>query len=211
MNLVNLIHDLTSAINTFNLNFDCFAYGQLESKQWLIDELERINFNLGIVFNLCGWYGLLPAMMFQSRLDIQNIRSFDIDPNCWIIADQMNKSQIKNSWRFKAATEDINDINFNKHTWEGWSNLSRKNISVTESPNVIINTSCEHTKDDWFKKIPKGLMVVLQSNDYLQGDGHINCCGDLRDFDASYTLTDTFYLGQKELEKYTRFMKIGIK
>ena len=103
------------------------------------------------------------------------------------------------------------NINFNKHTWEGWSNLSRKNISVTESPNVIINTSCEHTKDDWFKKIPKGLMVVLQSNDYLQGDGHINCCGDLRDFDASYTLTDTFYLGQKELEKYTRFMKIGIK
>lgn len=211
MKNVNFLHDLTRTIDKYNLNFDAFSYGQLASKQWLIDELEFLKADLGIVFNLCGWYGLLPAMMFNSNIRVDKIRSFDIDESCWMIADQMNKTNIQNEWKFKAITEDINNINFEEHTWEGWSNVAMDYISVTESPNTIINTSCEHTNDEWYKKIPHGKFVILQSNDYWKGDKHINCCIDYNYFSRKYPMLETFYEGKRAFEKYTRFMKIGVK
>jgi len=212
VSMVNLLHDLTQAIDKYNLDFDAFAYGQLKSKQWIIDELEAMNNPyLGVVFNLCGWYGLLPAMMFNARIKAKKIRSFDIDESCWMIADQMNKTHIQDEWRFKAIIEDINNINFETHTWEGWSNVAMDYISVTESPDTIINTSCEHTNDEWYKNIPSGKLVILQSNDYWAGDKHINCCFDFDDFSNRYPMKDVLYHGQRAFEKYTRFMKIGRK
>lgn len=210
--MVNLLHDLMRTVDKYNLNFDAFSYGQLKSKHWIIEELEAMrNPYLGIVFNLCGWYGLLPAMMFNARIKVKKIRSFDIDESCWMIADQMNKTHIQDEWRFKAITEDINNINFEKHTWSGWSNVAMDYISVTESPDTIINTSCEHTNDEWYKKIPYGKIVILQSNDYWSGEKHVNCCFDYNDFSNRYPMVEVWYHGQRAFEKYTRFMKIGIK
>lgn len=210
MNIVDFLHDLTTTIDRYDLNFDAFSYGQLQSKQWIIYELKRMKINLGTIFNLCGWYGLLPAMIFNARLPVYAIRSFDIDESCCPIADQMNKTYLKNNWKFKAVTQDINDIDFNNHTWEGWSNISKKFIKVTEKPDTIINTSCEHTDDEWFYKIPSGLFVILQSTDFHDGDGHVNCC-DYKTFIDRYHLTTDYFYGKREFEKYNRFMKIGIK
>lgn len=210
--MVNFLHDLMRTVEKYNLNFDAFSYGQLKSKHWIIEELLSIrNPYLGIVFNLCGWYGLLPAMMFNARIKAKKIRSFDIDESCWMIADQMNKTHIQDEWRFKAITEDINNINFEEHIWEGWSNVANDFIKVTEVPDTIINTSCEHTNDVWYEKIPHGKMVILQSNDYWAGDKHINCCFDYSYFSRKYPMTNVFYEGQRAFEKYTRFMKIGVK
>lgn len=211
MNFVNFIHDLTLTIKKHNLNFDCFSLGQLQSKQWIIDKLKDLNTDLGIVFNLCGWYGMLPAMMFEAGIRMNKIRSFDIDESCAIIADDMNKSNLS-SWVFKAITDDINNINFKNHTWRMWSSSNnRVSHGIIESPNTIINTSCEHTNDDWFKKVQNGQMIIIQSNDFWDGDGHINCCLDMGDFDSRYPMTTTLYTGERVLQKYTRFMKVGIK
>ena len=40
---------------------------------------------------------------------------------------------------------------------------------MSDVPNTIINTSCEHIVnfDEWYRKIPAGKLVILQSNDYI--------------------------------------------
>ena len=60
---------------------DAFSRGQLQSKKWLIDVLNDKKIKIGNSIYVCaGWYGVLPALLFE-RYDVEgNIWSFDIDP-----------------------------------------------------------------------------------------------------------------------------------
>jgi len=210
----DLVHDIELAIKNFGKYFDedAVSLGQLESKEWVVTELEKIEKNLGTVYVLCGWYGILPALMFYADLEIDKIRSFDIDEKCLEAADSINMTNLKNKWRFKAITQDIFDVNFGIHSWQCWSNKNnRMSYPITEKPNTIINTSCEHTNPDWFDKVPNGKFVVLQSNDSFTEKGHINAVSDMKEFKNMYPFRIIKYEGQKEFEKYTRFMLMGIK
>ena len=169
LKLSNFLHDLTTATAIFDLDYNCFSKGQLQSKEWLIEVLDNVRraktIHLGIVYILCGWYGILASMLFLKFEIIPRIRSFDIDKKCEKIADQMNKTYSSQDWRFKAITEDIHDINFEKHSWQCWSNKNnRMSRPLTDIPTTIINTSCEHTGPEWFNNIPKGKLVILQSD-----------------------------------------------
>ena len=215
MKISNFLHDLALATKEFKLDYDCFSKGQLESKDWVVEIMKDLQsyrpFNFGTVFVLCGWYGILPAMMFLKGLKLDKIRSFDIDESCLQIADRINKTNSSDDWRFKAVTEDIFQISFSGHTWQVWSNANnRMCYPITDVPDTIINTSCEHTKPGWFNNIPRQKLVVLQSNDFLEGRGHINCVKDLDEFKRMFPLKDIFYAGKLHCEKYTRFMIIGV-
>lgn len=212
MRLSNFLHDLSLVIQNFELDFDCFSKGQLESKEWLVQIMKDLQIDFGTVYILCGWYGLLSSMMFLNNLKLDKIRSFDIDDNCCKIADQINKTHLSDGWKFKAVKEDIFKIKFDSHTWQMWSNANnRMCYPITDIPNTIINTSCEHTSPDWFDNIPDGKLVILQSNDFLEGDGHVNCMTDLDEFKETFPLAATYYNGQLNLPEYKRFMLIGIK
>ncbi len=210
LKLSNFLHDLTSVIQNFELDFDCFSKGQLESKEWLVQIIKDLKIDLGTVYILCGWYGLLSSMMFLNSLNLDKIRSFDIDDNCYKIADQINKTYLSDSWRFKAVTEDIFKIKFDSHTWQMWSNANnRMCYPITDVPDTIINTSCEHTGPDWFKNIPRNKLVILQSNNFWTGDGHVNCVTDIDEFKQMFPLKTTYYNGDLNFDKYSRFMLIG--
>jgi len=216
LKLSNFLHDLTTATAIFDLDYNCFSKGQLQSKEWLIEVLDNVRraktIHLGIVYILCGWYGILASMLFLKFEIIPRIRSFDIDKKCEKIADQMNKTYSSQDWRFKAITEDIHDINFEKHSWQCWSNKNnRMSRPLTDIPTTIINTSCEHTGPEWFNNIPKGKLVILQSTDFLDGEGHVNCVTDLEGFREMYPLETVHYDGQMDLPEYKRFMLIGVK
>ena len=49
------------------------------------------------------------------------------------------------------------------------------------SPDLVINTSCEHLPDvrGWLDRLPAGMPVVLQSNDYFAEPEHTNCVASL--------------------------------
>jgi len=192
---------------------DVLSWGQLRSKRWLIDELESHDLDLGVVFLCAGWYGTLAHMLFDSKCIVNKIRSFDIDPSCANIADTVNMQYI-DGWKFKAITQDILDINYHSHTWRGWSNLKQSYSNpITDTPNTIINTSCEHISnfDKWYDSIPNGKLVILQTNNYFNLPEHVNCVEDQEEFDLLTPMEDTLYLGTLALEKYNRFMKIGYK
>ena len=69
---------------------DVFRENQLESKSWLVKQLQHWDTDLGIVYICGGWYGVLSSMLFISKLPINRIYSYDIDPFSTQIANDIN-------------------------------------------------------------------------------------------------------------------------
>lgn len=191
---------------------DLFSKGQMQSKRWLINELIRLDVNLGTVFVCGGWYGSLATFLLDSNLKIDKIRSFDIDPTCANIADTFNRSWVIDNWKFKASTFDILDmtnypIKYTTHKFDGTP------VELCEMPNTIINTSSEHIKDfvKWYANIPSGTIVVIQNNNFFEISEHVNCVNSVQELSEQTPMSTCLFLGELELPKYKRFMKIGIK
>jgi hypothetical protein len=201
-------------INNTDIDNDCFSRGQLQSKLWLVDELKKCNVDLGTVFLCAGWYATLATMLFESDIKVDKVRSFDIDPSCIDIAETFNKPWFMETWRFKSITQDIMDIDYDTHKWQSWSNANnRMSRPITDTPDTIINTSCEHISDfaEWYAKIPDGKLVVLQSNNFFKVAEHVNCVNDIEEFKSQAPMSQVLYSGKLALPKYKRFMRIGYK
>lgn len=185
---------------------DAFSSGQIGSKIWLAEHLEDCLLDLNFqrlykqplkIVTIGGWYGLLNFIL-QTRkiLDIDYVRSIDIDQQACDTADLLNEYWIFQNWKFKALCRDANDFEYFDF-------------------DIIINSSVEHipTKQ-WWENIPEGKIVVLQSND-MHHDDHVCNHTSLEDFDKDFNFSNTLFLGSKffQYEKwsFTRFMKIGIK
>jgi len=197
--------------NNVNLDFDCLSQGQLKSKIWLIEELQKLDLNLGTVFLCAGWYATLATMIFENNLRVEKIRSFDIDSSCVDIAERFNKPWEIDSWKFKAVTKNIHEINYNRDFYE----VKKPDglAILNDSPDTIINTSCEHIDnfDTWYNSIPGNKLIILQTNNYFEIEDHVNCSASLEEFEFSTPMANCLYSGSLELPKYTRFMRIGYK
>lgn len=192
---------------------DAFSQGQLDSKSWLIDEVAKLGLDLGKVWTLCGWYGTLAYLMFLRENDVRfsTIRSFDLDPTCALLADTMNRLMVMDGWRFKATTMDVNDL-----AYDGFRFKTKKydgsEQEMQESADTVINTSCDHMDmDAWFRNIPQGKLVVLQNNDFVDHEDHVNNVSDIEEFKQRYPLTQLLYAGELDCKVYRRFMLIGRK
>jgi len=201
-------------VNDITWDEDCFSQGQIKSKMWLLEELKKLKLDLGTVFLCAGWYGTLATMLFESKIKVDKIRSFDIDKSCVEVAEIFNKPWFVDEWKFKSITDDIMNIDYDKHVWQFWSNKNnRMSRPITDIPDTIINTSCEHIHDfeSWYNKIPNGKLIILQGNDYFELNEHVNCSADQDSFSEKAPMTDVLYIGTIDCDKYKRFMKIGFK
>lgn len=186
---------------------ESISEGQLESKLWLVDTVK--NFNLGNVFICAGW---LSTILFDNRLKYNRCINIDIDKNCEIISKILHHNLLVDNWKFQSITDDIFNINYEKHSF----NFVRSNgtVSIVEIiPDTIINTSCEHIAnfDNWYNLIPKGKFLILQSNNGFDIPEHVNCVNDIAEFKKQTPLSIEFYSDQKQMPKFTRFMRIGYK
>jgi hypothetical protein len=199
--------------NTNDVNFDadCFSQGQLKSKMWLISELKKLDLNLGTVFLCAGWYATLATMLFENGFTLKKIRSFDLDPSCESIAERFNKIWETDNWKFKSSTMNIFDIDYSRATYS--VKKPDGEIVLTDIPDTIINTSCEHIAnfEDWYSLIPVGKLMILQTNDYFEIEDHVNCSASLQDFANQTPMAQCLYQGVIDLGKYRRFMRIGVK
>lgn len=180
---------------------------QTASKLWLLDNLfENHGGELGEVHVLGGWYGVLGALILHDpRFTSVRITNIDIDPSCAPIAESLNAVNFERGL-FGTATADILDIRYDG---------TKASIGDTAlpTPDILINTSCEHLEDfaTWFDGLPTGLLLVLQSNDYVSEPEHVNCVEDVDAFKAQAPLADILFAGSLEFDKYDRFMLIGRK
>lgn len=208
-----VFNNLRNAVDNHNADLsDALSWGQLKSKRWLVDELEKIDLPLGTIFLCAGWYATLASMLFASKCPITKIRSFDIDENCATIAETINRNYTKKDWRFKSSTADIHNIEYTDYTYKT-KRFNGTVCEITDTAETVINTSCEHIENfaEWYSKIPNQTIVVLQSNNYFEIEDHINCSKDILEFAEQTPMTDCLYSGVLELPKYKRFMRIGIK
>ena len=171
--------------------------GQVESKLWMLDLMR------GLVaadrpLRVCvvgGWCGLLPMFLRAFRpFPIKSITQFDLDGAANAIAETMNWAP-EDPAKFSAVTADALDC-----AYEGFD--------------VIVNTSCEHFEkpalDRWLKRVPAGRYVFLQSNNFRGEPGHVNCHSNVFRFRESVDLRTYLFLGELPLERYRRFMVVGI-
>jgi len=171
---------------------DMFSSGQLKSKIWLVDELKA----LGIVniqnLIVCGcWFGTLAFMLRKAFPDIA-ITCLDIDPRCEKFIDSMIYTSERS--KFQILREDMFDYTY-----------------IDED--IIVNTSCEHIENlgDWLDMLEGQKIVVLQTNNFRDCEGHINCVDSLSEFKEKVGpyVQDILYEGLLTTPMYTRFMIIA--
>ncbi len=179
------------------INKDAFSSGQIGSKIWLCEELERIGWESKDTWIYGGWYALTAFLLLsRGKFKVKRISSFDIDPACEPIADMINENWLWQNWTFKAFTKDCNKID---HV----------------AADLVINTSSEHFDTmEWFDNIPEGTRLIIQGNN-MNHDDHVIHSNNLEEFKSHYPLSHINFEGQKSFVypdwSFTRFMLIGIK
>ena len=118
---------------------------------------------LGAIYVLGGGMGILPAMLFDTRLRFENIRSFDINGVCQFLADEMMSKELLADWRFKATTQDLFNIGYDEHTFITQLQNGKLSDPFPEIPGTLINTNISYLKNykDWYKMIPDMRRLVL--------------------------------------------------
>jgi hypothetical protein len=178
-------------------NKDAFSSGQIGSKIWLCEELEKLQWSSGLTQIYAGWYGITAFLLLsRGNFKVDQIQSFDIDPACEPVADTINENWVWQSWKFKAYTLDCNGY-------------------VRGAPDLIINTSTEHFESkEWFENIRSGTRVILQGNDMIHNDHYVSSAS-ADEFAEHYPLSDVAFLGEKLFVypdwQFTRYMLIGTK
>lgn len=185
------------------LNSDAFSEGQVLSKIWLCEELEKVIYDhhgrllvkpLNI-YLLGGWYGVLAFLLLsRSNIPIDKIRSIDLDPSTVDVADKINNTWLIQQWRFKALHGDANELDF-------------------DDADIVINTSTEHfEKNHWFEMLNENMLVCVQGNN-MNHDDHVSEFQSMEDFKRKYPLSKILFEGSKEFVypdwKFTRYMLIG--
>ena len=206
------IANLKRTAAQYDLDYDFMSLGQLKSKTWLLDELQNTNIDFTMVYLMGGWYAHLASMMFERfENEYYHIRSFDIDPLSTEIANKLNRSWVIDAWRFKAITKDMFNINFTNHDYYAIRN-DKSFCKLSEVPDLVINTSGEHVDlTKWWKNIPEGLTCIVQSNNYFEGNGHINCVNNEDELMDQIPMMNVLFKGTLHLEDYDRYMIIGQK
>jgi hypothetical protein len=208
---IDLPH-LGNTIKNFpKFNLDCLSKAQIQSKEWLINELyKRVGLSEKRIAILAGWYGLLAQPLYQLCPDIKYIRSFDWDPDCTPIAESINKELLIDGWKFKATTYGVENLN-----WKGDVNFHTQKSNgeyqfVSNRFDIIINTSCEHMSDQWVRNVSSEQVIVAQSNDFDIPE-HINKCDSPDMLIEKLGIKNVLYRGRLNTEQYTRSMVIGYK
>ena len=180
-----------------------FNANQIASKTWLLDRVqETLGGTFDTVHILGGWYGALGALLLDdARFQVARVLSYDIDPACAPVAEDVNADATAQG-RFKALTADAGSLRYDPG-----------GAARNGSRALVINTSCEHMPPsiDWYGRVPEGMLLAVQSNDYFECDEHVNCVADLAQFKTQVPMGALYYEGTLRRRRYSRFMLIGRK
>ena len=172
-------------------NFDSLKRGQLESKKWLIHELNEMKVQHDPeILIVGGWHGILALMLKHYSYFDYTVLTTDIDPDC---------TKIARMFGCVASTVDMFQIEYD-----------------VIPADMIINTSCEHIDfDKWIALIPKGKTVVLQSSD-MEYINHIDNVHSTEEFEDKAGLSKVYMSISKHITsrydyglEYNRYLLIG--
>jgi hypothetical protein len=183
---------------------DAFSKGQLVSKVWLLERLARTGVvtDKQVIAILGCWVGSLVDFLI-TQYDPDRVYGIDLDPAAVEMAEQFNQHHVQNHWKFKGVVADVSMLNTSAMIIQTGGEL------IEAQPNIVINTSCEHMGTEWFHSAGTGQLIVMQTNNSTNFDGHINVCESISQMQEKYPLRNTLYIGEMVTPVYTRFMQIG--
>ena len=168
---------------------DMFSSGQIESKLWLLKTIKEYSsgINNNSVVIVGAWFGTLGLMLKEVYPDIK-LTMLDIDPRC----EKFIHNIIYDDSSMSCVTTDMYEYHYKE--------------------NIIINTSCEHIANlqEWLSVVPSERIVILQSNNFILGNGHIDCASSEDEFAEKANLKEIWFKGKLEMPMYTRYMLIGL-
>jgi hypothetical protein len=181
-----LYDDAVFASTSLSEMRDALSDGQLLSKNWIIEQLRPLTDQHKSVAVVGGWIGLLSLLMFTSELQV-SVTSFDLDDRANMIARKINYGE-----NFTSITANMYDIDYSKF-------------------DIIINSSSEHIADikKWRDAIPPGKIIVVQNNNFVDGDGHISTVASSGELREILKLNSISYEGTRKFIAYERYMIIG--
>ena len=185
---------------------------------WIIQNLVRIYGEkyLGTVYVLGGGIGILPAMLLDTRLRFENIRSLDLNGTCKFLADELMSTEILDNWRFKADTQDIFKVDYISNKFR--TKLPDGTISkeFEEVPGVVINANISYIKEstDWYKMIPDTRRLILVGESVGSKEKETDVprpYASSKQFNEAFPMTFVQYTGVITVDDKQFFMKIGLK
>jgi hypothetical protein len=210
-NIVEMISQMVKALTNhpeYQKNLiDSLSDSQIYSKNWIVEVLR--DKELGDILMCAGWYAML---LSDDRLKFTKCVSIDLDPLCEKVSKILHKKLVIDNWKFQAVTDNIHNINYSGQCFT----ISRSDgttVNMFINPDTIINTSCEHIEnfDKWYALIPSDKLLILQTNNGFDIPDHVNCVSSLEEFENQTPMQSIIFAGKKEMSKFTRFMRIGIK
>jgi hypothetical protein len=176
---------------------DLFSKSQVQSKIWMAETLNKFQQKFGNILLLGGWYG--QHHWYLDKFKYDTLYNVDLD------SDVLEKSKhiLAAADRYATAAADVLDV----ITDSGKIIFNNQSIEA----DLVINTSSEHMSTVWFDRLPMGQTVLLQSNDMLDMEGHVNCVKSLEELKQRYTMRQILFSGELLLSKGNRFMMYGIK
>ena len=185
-----------------------FSKGQLASKSWLLEKLHKVNWrhqpDKNVVAILGSWIGALVEPLHKN-FEIERIYGIDTDSEAIEKSEKLNQKFVQDSWKYKGVVYDVDLLDCGEMEFQTSGELIRV------KPNWIVNTSCEHMSTLWYDSVDSDQLIVMQTNDSEEFEGHINICKSAEDMSNKYPLSDTLYIGELITPAYTRYMQIGYK
>tara|TARA_B100000795_G_scaffold248829_1_gene215913 strand:- start:82 stop:768 length:687 start_codon:yes stop_codon:yes gene_type:complete len=178
---------------------DACTTAQLESKLWLVDEVEKLDIPLKQVGLLGGWYANYIVQLLVDRLAVKKVHNFEMDRDAKNISYKFNK-RFKERGIYQCYVKNIMFSNFEPNLYD-----------------CFINTSCEHMYPmHGFHKLNENTinnpLFVLQSTDERYYDDHINPVWDAEELAEQGKIKKVLYSGTRRLNSgMNRFMVIGYK
>ena len=191
--------------NTYYPNH-AFSKGQLASKSWLLKELHHTypkipNLTVAI---LGSWIGALVEPLHKS-ISIERIYGIDTDAEAIEKSEKLNRQFVQDSWKYKGVVHDVDLLDCSEMEFQTGGEL------INVKPDLIINTSCEHMSTLWYDSVDSDQLIVMQTNNSEEFEGHINTCESVEEMQLKYPLSETRYVGELITPAYTRYMQIGYK
>lgn len=156
-----------------NLNLEAFSDGQVRSKLWFCEFLEKLPIakQPSRYIILGSWYGILALfLLVRNKMQIQEMILNDMDPEALVIS-----RKIVEKWTFTPPYIQFNNQDANQ--------LNQNLFQCPENvPLVVVNTAVEHFSSiDWLARLPSGSHVLLQSTN-MPHVTHCNLSSTLSDF-----------------------------
>ena len=182
----------------FRRILDASTASQMQSKLWLVSEMENLNLCCKRAALLGGWFAQFITPLLIDTLGFEFVGNYDIDKDAQLISYKFNR-RYKTTEKYKAYSSNLLIKSFKK---------------LKQGPyDCVINTSCEHMYPmRLFRKLNPDWngFYILQSTNEKKYVDHINCVNSAEELSQQSEMKEVLYQGEKLLNNgMTRFMVIG--